>query len=156
VWQREQVETLIRERHLQRIRGQRSARVECQRETKRDPVGTQEIDVRQPGLRGAKAEHVLGCAVELRLFPVENIAPEVAGKPFGERAARAVIFVRALGYERLAIHALDRSATCVEGQVLLAAILATQHLSRSWRLLWRSNAPSRRYTVRYTARRVAR
>ena len=106
--QSEQVETLVGERHLQRVRGQRGARVECQRETERNPVGTQEIDVRQPGLRGAKAEHILGSAVELRLFPVEDIAPKVARKPFGQRAARAVISLRGLGYEGLAIHARDR------------------------------------------------
>src|SRR5258706_874853 len=104
--QREQVEALAGERQLQRVGGERRTRVERQRETERDPVGTQEIEVRQPGLRGAKAEGVLGRTVELRMLPVENIPSEVAREPFGERATCTVIPVRALRHEGLAIHVL--------------------------------------------------
>jgi len=74
VRQREQVETLAGERELQRIGSQRRARVERKREAERDPVRAQEIDVRQPGLRGAESEHVLGGIVELRALPLENVS----------------------------------------------------------------------------------
>ena len=81
VRQRHQVDALRRERQLQRVGGERGARLEGEREAERDAVLSQKVDFGQADLYCPETEHVINRAVKLGQLPAEDVGALGRGKP---------------------------------------------------------------------------
>ena len=81
VRQRDEVDALRGERHLQRVGGDRGAGLEGEGEAVRDAALPQEIDLGQADLHRPVPEHVIDGTVKLCKLPVEDVGTLGGSEP---------------------------------------------------------------------------